>query len=287
MFLRNRAVEKSESEGFPEGRIRLDSSENPSVGWRTGSIENNIGSDDREASRTGAAQIDMAESPAFSHTGSADEWAFGAWNSGVLLRGGGLMSILQEGAHEEDEDGSEGEDEGDNDDDDESGRKSSSHDKGRKSDSVKDIAEKVNKRLLKSRRKKTRKSKESHEQDRSAKDAKYLRSAGMDEESRNKYSLMEQFSYLGKFRTATNIYRNHLIEYTENKDEETSAPAADDTQDIKYDEFEEMIRVKKINDTFGSTMEYVDASTKEKWDNLKVFPFYRIMSMLRYSMSMT
>lgn len=108
----------------------------------------------------------------------------------------------------------------------------------------------------------------------------------------------ELFSYLGKLKTATNIYREHFIEYAEKKKDDSAVPSQAKTQDMKYDEFEEMIRVKKVNnimsggrsgglDGGNSGFESASASTQEKWEVLKLFAHYKILAMLRYTFSMT
>lgn len=100
--------------------------------------------------------------------------------------------------------------------------------------------------------------------------------------------LEEHFSYLGKLKTATNIYREHFIEYSKSdKKKEDIVPERAKTQDMTYNEFEEIVRIKKMNDLFGATIEHVNASMKERWDMLNIFPFYKILSMLRYTFSMT
>lgn len=100
--------------------------------------------------------------------------------------------------------------------------------------------------------------------------------------------LDEHFSYLGKLKTATNIYREHFIEYSKSEQKkEDVVPDRAKTQDMTYNEFEEIVRIKKINDLFGATMEHINASMKERWDMLNIFPFYRILSILRYTFSMT
>lgn len=113
------------------------------------------------------------------------------------------------------------------------------------------------------------------------------------------YKLMDElFSYLGKLKTATNIYREHFIEYAEKKKDDSAVPSQAKTQDMKYDEFEEMIRVKKVNnimsggrsgglDGGNSGFESASASTQEKWEVLKLFAHYKILAMLRYTFSMT
>lgn len=100
------------------------------------------------------------------------------------------------------------------------------------------------------------------------------------------YRIESYFLHLGKLQTATDIYRNLFVEYSRKKEDKETIPDVAKTQDITYDQLEDMIRIKKVNDMFGCTMERMNADLKERWELLNVFPHYRIVAMLRYTFSL-
>lgn len=177
-------------------------------------------------------------------------------------------------------------------------------------DAVKEIADLVDKRFL---GRKTREEnpeakkpgRKSPGKNQKASPANPLYNQGLGEELHQNYRPIDElFSYLGKFKTATNIYKNLFIEYSEEKEKEP-LQKQEKRPDLDHDEFESIIRTKKMNDLMsggkcgGVTansnpitggyfgFEVIGASMQEKWAFLSLFTYNRMLSMLRYSMSLT
>jgi len=101
-------------------------------------------------------------------------------------------------------------------------------------------------------------------------------------------NVAELFSYLGHLKTAHNIYRRHMLtEYKEKKQEEKILRVDAKPTDMSYDEVEKIITAEKMNRLMGTKIHHIGAEAKERWEVLKLFPFYRILSILRYQTSMT
>ncbi|PIN87053.1 hypothetical protein COV19_01670 [Candidatus Woesearchaeota archaeon CG10_big_fil_rev_8_21_14_0_10_44_13] len=171
-------------------------------------------------------------------------------------------------------------------------------------DVIKDIADLVNKRFLAKDGSIQQKKSKSKRPGRQSGNIRYKEDPSSEPNPDYK-RIDELFSYLGKLQTATNIYRDHFIEYEEKKKQEEAVYVQTKPQDLDFNEFESIIRTKKMNDLMsGGTsggvtantnpvtggyfgFEVIGATTQEKWATLGVFTYYKVLAMLRYSLSLT
>ena len=84
----------------------------------------------------------------------------------------------------------------------------------------------------------------------------------------------------------TEAYRDHYIEESEN-DSKNVEEGRKERVENNYEKVSEIARASAFTNMFGKSSEQISPSTREEWELLKSFPFYRIMMMLSYQAALS